>query len=209
MSTLQGESAAPSKNSLTSIESGEIRQIKVFLNYANSYHGRVILKYLKSQESVEDLTRLLVASKISTVKPKKSSGSLRKRRSKRRVQSTTRASTVVESLRENPDSSDESEKATPEPPKIIYDFVITATWQESPTLEEKVKVDRLIEASKVLETIFDQHCVIYDLNFDISQVNEALQIVQALEGWCKCSKSKSSKKYLILITNPMTWARTE
>lgn len=80
------------------------------------------------------------------------------------------------------------------------------------SVDDPLPIDYFIDqVSSVFEqTILDQDILIYDTNFDVKGVNDALEMVKILEKWAVSNDDALvEKKRLILISNLMTWAMTE
>lgn len=80
------------------------------------------------------------------------------------------------------------------------------------SVDDPLPIDYFIDqVSSVFEqTILDQDILIYDTNFDVKGVNDALEMVKFLEKWAMSNDDALvKKKRLILISNLMTWAMTE
>lgn len=169
------------------------KEIKIFIDKINSYHGKYILKALRTKMEKEN--------PINRSKPIKIP-------SETTVDQTT---SQDEDQKSDIESSITDDIETKNEPKIINEkteYKITSTLD--PERDKAIEVDFCNqEAPNFYETLLEQDFIIYDINFDLGNVNDALRTIKLLENWCKNSQKDVKPKHFILISNLMTWAMTE
>lgn len=199
-----------------SLEVIEKPPVKVFIGHVNSYHGAAISRALKPKQLTEECPRREVtedalqglSSKSSSedTETSEDGGGKDIRNLDDEKPSSGNEDLGLES--QDQETSDETKSLkSAKIPETQY--FITGTLDRKNCWSREYEADDLIEfwSSNFEPILLAQDFIIYDLNFDICQVDELFDVLKILE---KMAQEDGSKLYhLILITNPMTWARTE
>lgn len=174
------------------------KNIKIFIDKANSYHGKYILKALRT--------------KINNENPKNPSKSNINHIEQTSSDQPTSQDEDQKSVNDVTSSTDDP-KYEPKLSKIIdekiqYQITVTLDPDRETAIEADIDFCTYPDAQDFHEILLEQDYIIYDINFCIDNVNDALKTVKLLENWCKTSNQKEPKHF-ILISNLMTWALTE
>lgn len=180
----------------------KLEVIKIFLYAGNSYHGKAIVKELKHQEIVENSPRKSKLELLEANSEQDVSGS-----------DATKSSSAAPSSSNDPSASTkDSQNTLVVPSSTVYQVTSCLDPFLPCSVDDSHLIDCYIDQdmSEYHQILLDQDILIYDTNFDIKAVDEALEVTKILENWAQGRKEPvEKKKKFILISNLMTWGTTE